>query len=116
MGNQRRQRPGSGESGASRPARPAGGSGKREQRAAASGKPAGRQARNPEPAESRVLRALNPRKTPTRSRVGTAALLFVALAVILGILGLTIDRSYLPPAALTAILAVLWGLRALTMR
>jgi hypothetical protein len=48
--------------------------------------------------------------------VGVAALLFLALAVLLGVLGLTIDPNYLPPAALTAMLALLWGLRALTMR
>jgi len=45
-----------------------------------------------------------------------AALAFAGLAVVLGVVGLTIDRSYLPPAALLTLLALLWGLRALTMR
>jgi hypothetical protein len=63
----------------------------------------------------RAVRALNPRKTPTNSRVRTAALAFGALAVVLGILGLTVNRAYLQPAVLTLLLAVLWGVRAITM-
>jgi hypothetical protein len=63
-----------------------------------------------------VAGALNPRKTPTTSRVGTAALLFGALGVVLGILGLTVNRAYIQPAGLTLLLAVLWGVRALMMR
>jgi hypothetical protein len=65
---------------------------------------------------ARAARALNPRKTPTTSRVGTAALLFGALGVLLGILGLTVNRAYIQPAGLTLLLAVLWGVRALMMR
>jgi hypothetical protein len=68
------------------------------------------------PAGSRAMRALNPRRTPTRSRTGIAALVFLGLAIVLGILGLTLNPVYLRPAVLTAILAVLWGARALTMR
>jgi hypothetical protein len=64
----------------------------------------------------RAVRALNPRKTPTNSRIRTAALAFGALAVVLGILGLTVNRAYLQPAVLTLLLAVLWGVRAITMR
>ena len=64
----------------------------------------------------RAVRALNPRKTPTNSRVRTAALAFGALAVALGVLGLTVNRAYLQPAVLTLLLAVLWGVRAITMR
>jgi hypothetical protein len=48
--------------------------------------------------------------------VRIAALAFAGLAILLGILGLTVDRGYLQPAVLTAILALLWGARALTMR
>jgi hypothetical protein len=62
------------------------------------------------------VRALNPRKTPTRSRVRAAAIGFGVLGVVLGALGLTVDRGYLQPALLTLLLAVLWGVRALTMR
>jgi hypothetical protein len=69
-----------------------------------------------EPAGSRGKRALNPRKTPTKSRTGIAALAFLGLAIVLGILGLTLNPAYLRPAVLVAILALLWGGRALTMR
>jgi hypothetical protein len=62
------------------------------------------------------MRALNPRRTPTRPRTGIAALAFLGLATVLGILGLTLNPAYLRPAVLVAILAVLWGARALTMR
>jgi hypothetical protein len=111
MGDRRRQRPGAGRAGTGRagtgrPARPAG-----KQNPAAKQSPA-----KPEPQGNRSLRALNPRKTPTMSRTRTAALAFAALAVVLGVLGFTVDRSYLPPAVLLVLLALLWGLRALTMR
>jgi hypothetical protein len=36
--------------------------------------------------------------------------------VVLGILGLTVNRAYIQPAGLTLLLAVLWGVRALMMR
>jgi hypothetical protein len=76
--------------------------------------------RRPDPgrqaAGSRVMRALNPRKTPTKSRTGVAALAFLGLTVVLAVLGLALDAAYLRPAVLTALLALLWGLRALTMR
>jgi hypothetical protein len=68
------------------------------------------------PAGSRLTRALNPRRTPTRSRTGIAALAFLGLTIVLGALGLTLDAAYLRPAVLTALLAVLWGARALIMR
>src|SRR5262245_15111160 len=100
MGGPRRQRPGTGRSGAGGPARPA-------------GKPT--PARR-EPAGSALRRALNPRKTPTRSRTRLAALVFAALAIVLGVVGFTLDRGYLPPAVLLALLALLWGLRGMTMR
>jgi hypothetical protein len=112
MGDRRRQRPGAGRAGTGRPARPAG-----KQNPAAKQTPGAKQSpAKPEPQGNRSLRALNPRRTPTRSRTRTAALAFAALAVVLGILGFTVDRSYLPPAVLLVLLALLWGLRALTMR
>ncbi len=116
MADRRRQRPGTGKSGSGRAARPAGASGKPGQRHTAPGKPAGRQARSTEPGGGRVMRALNPRKPPSRSRVRIAALVFAGLTIVLGILGLTVDGTYLRSAALTAVLAVLWGVIALTMR
>jgi hypothetical protein len=107
MGGQRRQRPGSGRAGAGQPAR----------RAGPSGKPSGRQGNaRDEPGGRHAMRALNPRKPPTRSRVRLAALVFAALAVVLGVLGVTVNTGYLRPAALLVILAVLWGVRGLTMR
>lgn len=74
-----------------------------------------------EPAESgslgrRVLRALNPRKAPTRARTWLAVALFAALAVVLAALGLWVDRAYLQPALLTAVLALLWAVRAALLR
>jgi hypothetical protein len=62
------------------------------------------------------MRALNPIKAPTRSRTSYMALAFLGLAVVLVVLGLTLDPAYLRPAVLLLILALLWGLRALTMR
>lgn len=106
MGDRRRRRPGAGRAGTGQPARRASGDDRDERRATDSAKPAG----------ARALRALNPRKAPTRSRVRTAALLFAGLAVVLGILGLTVNRGYLQPAVLLALLALLWGVRALIMR
>jgi hypothetical protein len=64
----------------------------------------------------RLGRLLNPRKTPTRSRVRAAAAMFAAFTVVLALLGLLLNRAYLQPALLTAILALLWGARAATMR
>jgi hypothetical protein len=64
----------------------------------------------------RLLALLNPSKTPTRSRVRAAAAMFAAFTVILALLGLLLNRAYLQPALLTAILALLWGARAATMR
>jgi len=63
-----------------------------------------------------VARLLNPIKTPTKSRVRAAAALFAALSLVLVLLGLVLNRAYLQPALLTAILALLWGARAATMR
>jgi hypothetical protein len=68
------------------------------------------------PAGSRGMRALNPIKTPTRSRTRNAALAFLGLGIVLTVLGLTLDSAYLRPAVLLAILALVWGFRALTMR
>lgn len=85
-------------------------------RAESSGKPRSGEPGSGDPPRRRGLSALNPRKAPTRSRVRTAALLFAALAIVLGILGLTVDRGYLQPAVLLALLALLWGVRALIMR
>ncbi len=68
------------------------------------------------PGGRRALWLLNPRKTPTKTRVRNAAALFAVLALVLGVLGLTLDRAYLQPALLTALLALLWGVRAATMR
>src|ERR671931_1483024 len=68
------------------------------------------------PLVARLGRLLNPRKTPTRSRVRAAAAMFAAFTVILALLGLLLNRAYLQPALLTAILALLWGARAATMR
>jgi hypothetical protein len=62
------------------------------------------------------MRALNPRRTQTISRVRIAAIGFAALGFVLGIVGTTVDRAYLKPAVLTLLLAVLWGVRALMMR
>jgi hypothetical protein len=65
----------------------------------------------------RALRALNPlKKAPTVSRVRIAAIGFAALGFVLGIIGTTVDPAYLKPAVLTLLLAVLWGVRGLTMR
>jgi multisubunit Na+/H+ antiporter MnhF subunit len=67
-------------------------------------------------AADRLLALFNPRKTPTRSRVRAAAALFAALSLVLALLGLLLNRAYLQPALLTAILALLWGVRSATMR
>ncbi|HZD02854.1 MAG TPA: hypothetical protein VFA46_22490 [Actinomycetes bacterium] len=67
-------------------------------------------------ARPRLLRLLNPRKSPTRSRVGAAAAMFAGLSLTLVMLGLVVSRAYLQPALLTALLALLWGARAATMR
>jgi hypothetical protein len=74
-----------------------------------------------EPAEPksvgrRVLRALNPRKAPTKGRTWRAVALFAALALALGALGLWVDRAYLQPALLTGLLALLWAVRAALLR
>jgi len=105
-----RQRPGAKRTGG-QPARRAENSGKPPSGERGSGEPG-----SGEPPRRRGLGALNPRKPPTRSRVRTAALLFAALAIVLGVLGLTVNTGYLQPAVLLAILALLWGVRALTMR
>lgn len=106
MAGQRRQRPDAGKAGAGQPARrePTG-----EPARPTGGKPG-------EPAGLRAMRALNPRKPPTRSRVGLAALVFAVLAIVLSVLGVTLNGGYLRPAVLLALLALLWGVRALTMR
>jgi len=70
----------------------------------------------PQSVGQRVLRALNPRRLPTRTRTWRAVLAFAALAVVLGALGLWVNHAYLQPAILTAILAVLWGVRAALIR
>jgi hypothetical protein len=44
------------------------------------------------------------------------ALVFAGLAIVLGVLGFTVNGGYLRPAVLLLILALLWGVRALTMR
>jgi hypothetical protein len=64
----------------------------------------------------RLLRLLNPRKPPTRSRVAAAAAMFAGLTLVLVVLGLAASRAYFQPALLTALLALLWGARAATMR
>ncbi len=64
----------------------------------------------------RLSRLLNPRKPPTRSRVGAAAAMFAGLSLILVLLGLVANRAYFQPALLTVILALLWAARAATMR
>jgi hypothetical protein len=69
-----------------------------------------------ESAGQRVSRLLNPRKSPTKSRVRAAAVMFAVLSLILVVLGLAANRAYFQPALLTAILALLWGVRAATMR
>jgi hypothetical protein len=117
MAGGRRQRPGSGGTGSGRPARPGGGSGKRDQRRDAASRAAGqRDQPSREPAPSRLGRALNPRKAPTKSRTRLAALVFAGLAVVLGVIGFTVNSGYLRPAFLLLLLALLWGVRALTMR
>jgi len=63
-----------------------------------------------------VLQLLNPRKSPTKARVRAAAALFAVLSLVLVLLGLVASRAYFQPALLTAILALLWGARAATMR
>jgi len=63
-----------------------------------------------------VLQLLNPRKSPTKARVRAAAALFAVLSLVLVLLGLVANRAYFQPALLTAILALLWGARAATMR
>jgi hypothetical protein len=70
----------------------------------------------PESKGQRVLRALNPRRLPTRARTWRAVVAFAALAVVLGALGLWLNPAYLQPAMLTAILALLWGVRAALIR
>lgn len=62
------------------------------------------------------MRALNPRKPPSKARVRLAALVFAGLTIVLVVLGFTVDGGYLRSAALTAILALLWGGISLTMR
>ncbi len=64
----------------------------------------------------RVLRALNPRKLPTRTRLWRAVLAFAALTVVLGGLGLWVNHAYLQPALLTALLTLLWAARAALTR
>jgi hypothetical protein len=110
MAGQRRQRPDAGKAGAGQPARRGPTGEKPREPARPTGEKPG------EPARRRAMRALNPRKPPTRSRVRLAALVFAALAIVLGVLGVTLDSGYLRPAVLLALLALLWGLRALTMR
>jgi hypothetical protein len=124
MAGRRRQRPGAGKAGAGRPARPAGQRNQPpDQRPGAQRKqpPAqrpGAQRKQPDRQRpgSQLGRALNPRKPPTRSRVRLAALVFAGLAVVLGVVGYTVNAGYLRPAALLLLLALLWGVRALTMR
>ena len=112
MAGRRRQRPGAGKAGAGRPARPYG------QRNQASAQRQGGERDQPSrvPAGSQLGRALNPRKPPSRSRVRLGALVFAGLAIVLGVLGFTVNGGYLRPAVLLLILALLWGVRALTMR
>jgi hypothetical protein len=112
MAGRRRQRPGAGKAGAGRPARPAG------QRNQPPDQRPGAQRKQPDRQRpgSQLGRALNPRKPPTRSRVRLAALVFAGLAVVLGVVGYTVNAGYLRPAALLLLLALLWGVRALTMR
>ena len=81
---------------------------------------AGQRGKRPDPGRkpsgSRAMRALNPIKAPTRARTRNAALAFLGLAVVLVVLGLTLNPAYLRPAVLLALLALVWGLRSLTMR
>jgi hypothetical protein len=77
---------------------------------------AGRPGAPPQSAGRRLLALLNPSKTPTKSRVRAAAALFAVLSLVLVLLGLLANRAYFQPALLTAILALLWGARAATMR
>jgi hypothetical protein len=42
--------------------------------------------------------------------------MFAGLSLTLVMLGLVVSRAYLQPALLTALLALLWGARAATMR
>jgi hypothetical protein len=116
MADGRRQRPGTGGARSGRPARPDGGSGKPDQRSDARSRTAGQRAQPSPPDSSRLGRALNPRRPPTRSRTRLAALVFAGLAVVLGVIGLTVNGGYLRPAVLLLLLALLWGVRALTMR
>jgi tetrahydromethanopterin S-methyltransferase subunit C len=86
---------------------------------AATTRPPAAAGRSGAPRESlgrRVLSLLNPRKTPTRARIRAAAALFAVLSLLLALLGLFANRAYFQPALLTAILALLWGARAATMR
>jgi hypothetical protein len=41
---------------------------------------------------------------------------FAGLALLLGVIGFTVNSGYLRPAVLLLLLALLWGVRALTMR
>ncbi len=77
---------------------------------------AGRSGTPPASLGRRVLQLLNPRKSPTKARVRAAAALFAVLSLVLVLLGLVANRAYFQPALLTAILALLWGARAATMR
>ncbi len=77
---------------------------------------AGRSGTPPASLGRRVLQLLNPRKSPTKARVRAAAALFAVLSLVLVLLGLVASRAYFQPALLTAILALLWGARAATMR
>jgi hypothetical protein len=65
-----------------------------------------------------LLHKLNPIKTPpTRARVRIAAAAFAVGAVVMGVAAwATGQRSWFNPAVSLAILAVVWGLFALTMR
>jgi fatty acid desaturase len=65
-----------------------------------------------------LLHRLNPIKSaPGRARVRNAAAAFAVAAALLGILGWATGLSgFFNPAALLAILALVWGLYWLTMR
>jgi hypothetical protein len=109
-----------------RKGRPGGGS---AGRAAAGGQPpsgAGDRGRRPggaaggpgrAPAAGRIARALNPRRPPTRARAARFAVVCAAVALLLTAVGLSRGRDgWQPTAIMLGILALLWGIRAATMR
>jgi hypothetical protein len=77
------------------------------------------QAKETGPPPSRLLQALNPIRPgpPSRSRAARFAVICALVALLLAAVGAARGRAgWQPPAIMLGILAVLWGIRAATMR